>query len=56
MVSWVERLNEATAEIVARNDIDPWILRLERLRGKIDYDGLERVSRSSSTRVSPMIW
>jgi hypothetical protein len=23
---------------------DPWRLRLERVRGKIDYDGLERIS------------
>ena len=24
--------------------VDPWKLRLERVRGKVDYDGLERVS------------
>ena len=27
-----------------RFPVDPWRLRLERVRGKIDYDGLERVT------------
>jgi hypothetical protein len=35
--SWLEKLRETQAEG------DPWKLRLERLRGKPDYDGLERV-------------
>ena len=43
MVSWVGRLEQAKAELTAR-DADPWRLTLERVRGKIDYDGLERVS------------
>jgi hypothetical protein len=43
MVSWVGRLEQAKAELTAR-DADPWRLPLERVRGKIDYDGLERVS------------
>jgi len=34
-MSWMEKLE---AE-VARDSGDPWKLRLERMRGKIDYDG-----------------
>ena len=41
-MSWLEKLREAQAEGAARKD--PWKLRLERMRGKIDYDGLERVT------------
>jgi len=40
--SWLEKLWEAPAEGTARED--PWKLRLERMRGKFDYDGLERVT------------
>jgi hypothetical protein len=40
--SWLDKLREAQAEQTARQD--PWKLRLERMRGKIDYDGLERVT------------
>ena len=43
VMSWLGKLQEAKAEIAARN-VDPWRLPLERVRGKIDYDGLERVS------------
>lgn len=42
-MSWSGKLEQAQADIAARN-IDPWRLPLERVRGKIDYDGLERVS------------
>ena len=42
-MSWLGKLQEAKAEIAARN-VDPWRLPLERVRGKIDYDGLERLS------------
>src|SRR6516225_10146830 len=38
--SWLERLE---AE-VARDSVHPWKLRLERVRGKIDADGLERLT------------
>ena len=41
-MSFLERLGAAKAEMAA--PVDPWLLRLERVRGKIDYDGLERVS------------
>jgi hypothetical protein len=43
-VSWLERMREAQAEIAAADTVDPWHLALARVRGKIDYDGLERVS------------
>jgi hypothetical protein len=41
-MSWLGKLHEAKAEIAT--PIDPWALRLERVRGKVDFDGLERVS------------
>jgi hypothetical protein len=41
--SWIEKLRQAEAERVARNS-DPWRLRLERLRGKISDDGIERIT------------
>src|SRR5262245_19045702 len=46
MISFVERLRRAQAELEAR-DADPWRSRLERLRGKIGDDGVERVSSQS---------
>jgi hypothetical protein len=42
-VAWLTKLKEVKAEIAAR-DREPWLTRLERVRGKIDFDGLERVS------------
>jgi hypothetical protein len=42
-VSWLDKLERAKAETAAR-PADPWRLPLERVHGKIDYDGLERVS------------
>ena len=44
MSSFMEKLEAAKAELSARNAEDPWRLRLERVRGKVDYDGLERIS------------
>ena len=44
VMSWIEKLNEAKAKSTACDSVDPWQLRLERVRGKVDYDGLERVS------------
>jgi hypothetical protein len=41
-MSFIAALDRARAESQART-VDPWRLRLERLRGKLDYDGLERV-------------
>jgi hypothetical protein len=40
--SWLDKLREEQAEGAARKDA--WKGRLERMRGKIDYDGLERVT------------
>jgi hypothetical protein len=42
-MSWIERLEKAAAETRARN-ADPWRLRLERVRGKVGDDGIERVT------------
>ena len=42
-MSWLDKLEKAKAAMAERN-VDPWRLPLERVRGKIDYDGLERVS------------
>ena len=42
-MSWLGKLQEAKAELTARA-ADPWRLRLERVRGKIGDDGVERVS------------
>ena len=43
MVSWITRMREAQAEMAARN-ADPWRLPLERLRGKVGDDNVERIS------------
>jgi hypothetical protein len=42
-MSWSGKLEQAKAELTARN-VDPWRLPLERVRGKTDYDGIERVT------------
>ena len=42
-MSWLETLHKAKAELAAQ-DADPWRLRLERVRGQIGDDGLERVT------------
>ena len=42
-VPWVERLRRAKFEALVRS-ADPWRLRLERVRGKTGYDGVERIS------------
>jgi hypothetical protein len=43
MVSWITRMREAQAEMAGRN-ADSWRLRLERLRGKVGDDNVERIS------------
>jgi hypothetical protein len=44
-LSFRERMREETAKAAAAEAADPWRLRLERVRGKIDFiDRLERVS------------
>jgi hypothetical protein len=42
-MSFIAKLEDAKAEALARNN-EPWLIRLERVRGKIDFDGLERVT------------
>jgi hypothetical protein len=42
-MSWLDRLEKARAETVARN-ADPWRLPLGRLRGQVGDDGIERVT------------
>src|SRR5262249_43013737 len=42
-MAWVTKLHEAEAELAARS-ADPWSLRLERLRGQVCDDGIERIS------------
>ena len=41
-MSFLEKLRAQSLEV--ERPADPWRLRLERLRGKVDFDGLERVS------------
>ena len=42
-MSFLARLHEEKAKIAAGRG-DPWLLRLKRVQGQVDYDGLERVS------------
>jgi hypothetical protein len=42
-MSLIGRLRAADAELAARN-ADPWFIRLERARGKLGDDGIERIS------------
>ena len=42
-MAWLTKLHDAQADVAARN-IDPWLLLLGRVRGQINFDGLERVS------------
>jgi hypothetical protein len=42
-MSLLARLHEEQNKIAARNG-DPWLLRLERVQGQVDYDGIARVS------------
>jgi hypothetical protein len=42
-MSWLDKLTQGQAEMAAR-DADPWRLRLERLRGKVGADGIERTT------------
>jgi hypothetical protein len=42
-VPLLTKLKEAAAELEAPDD-DPWLATLARVRGKVDFDGQERVS------------
>jgi hypothetical protein len=43
VMSWLGKLETVKAEMAARN-VDPWRLPLERVRGKIGDDGIERIT------------
>ena len=40
----MQRLREARAKLAAAENVDPWRHTLERVRGKIGDDGIERVT------------
>lgn len=42
-MAWIDKLHEAEAKLAAR-DSEPWSLRLERIRGQVGDDGIERIS------------
>ena len=42
-MSLMAKIEQARADAAARS-IDPWRLRLERLRGRVDPDGIERLT------------
>jgi hypothetical protein len=42
MTAFLEQLKQARSQAAAKPD--PWHLRLERLRGKVGYDAIERIS------------
>jgi hypothetical protein len=42
-MSWLDKLHEAQAEVATRNG-DPWWPPLERARGKVGDDGIERIT------------
>jgi hypothetical protein len=44
MTSFLAKVENARAEMAAANAAHPWKLRLERVQGKADYDGIARVS------------
>ncbi len=41
-MSFLEKMRAADGELI--EPVDPWRLRLERVRGKTGFDGLERIS------------
>ena len=42
LMAWLTRLHDA--QVATRNVVDPWLYPLGRVRGHIDFDGLERVT------------
>jgi len=42
-VAWLAELKNLQAEVAARK-VDPWRVRLERVRGQVGNDGIERIS------------
>ena len=43
-MSFLEKMRAAAAQLEAAKPVDPWRLRLERVRGTTGFDGLERIS------------
>lgn len=46
-VSLLAKLKNANAAIAAEQSADPWLAPLQRVRGKVELNGLERVSSQS---------
>src|SRR5882724_8936964 len=46
-LSLLGKLKIANASIAAEHPADPWLAPLQRVRGKVEFDGLERVSSQS---------
>ncbi len=44
MPSFMARLRQAEIEAAATETVDPWRLKLERVRGKVGDDGIERIT------------
>jgi hypothetical protein len=47
-MSLLGKLKSANATIAAEQYADPWLAPLQRVRGKVELDGLERVSSQTS--------
>jgi hypothetical protein len=45
-MSWLNKLHEAQAKMAERQ-ADPWLAPLQRVRGKVEFDGRERLSSQS---------
>jgi hypothetical protein len=43
-LSLLAKLKNANAAIAAEQSADPWLAPLQRVRGKVEFDGVERVS------------
>ena len=44
MTPFLTKLQQAQTEMAARDSADPWWVRLERVRGQVGDDGIERIS------------
>src|SRR5438270_7692836 len=43
-MSFLEKLEVAKTQALAHTTDDPWLAPLQRVRGRVEFDGLERVS------------
>jgi hypothetical protein len=46
-MSFLQKLEAAKAEALAHSAADPWLAPLQRVRGKVEFDGFERVTSQS---------